>query len=131
MLPDPLTLPARASAQEAAEHLVKPEVRAVLVVDDGDRLVGVVTADALVARVVAAGRAPGATPLSEVAVDAALTVDADMPLDDAYRLMEDVDVERAPVTAAGRLVGVLSRSVVQRRLAEDEPPEREPDPSYS
>ena len=28
----------------------------------------------------------------------------------------------------GRLVGVLSRSVVQRRLAEDEAPEEVPDP---
>ena len=28
----------------------------------------------------------------------------------------------------GRLVGVISRAVVQRRLAEDEPPELDPDP---
>jgi len=27
-----------------------------------------------------------------------------------------------PVVDSGRLVGVLSRSVLQRRLAEDEPP---------
>jgi hypothetical protein len=32
-----------------------------------------------------------------------------------------------PVTENGRLVGVLSRSVVQRRLAEDEPPPLEED----
>jgi CBS domain-containing protein len=32
------------------------------------------------------------------------------------------DVARAPVCEEDRLVGVLSRSVVQRRLAEDEPP---------
>ena len=31
-----------------------------------------------------------------------------------------------PVLEHGRLVGVLSRSVVQRRLAEDEPPEAAP-----
>jgi hypothetical protein len=30
------------------------------------------------------------------------------------------------VTEDGRLVGILSRSVVQRRLAEDEPPVEEP-----
>ena len=30
------------------------------------------------------------------------------------------------VEEGGRLVGVLSRAVVQRRLAEDEPPEGEP-----
>ena len=32
------------------------------------------------------------------------------------------------VDDGGRLVGVLSRAVVQRRLAEDEPPEYDPDP---
>ena len=55
MLPDPATLSADASAREAAEHLVRPDVRVVLVVDGGGALVGVVTPDALVERVVAAG----------------------------------------------------------------------------
>jgi hypothetical protein len=32
------------------------------------------------------------------------------------------------VEEGGRLVGVLSRAVVQRRLAEDEPPEDELEP---
>jgi hypothetical protein len=32
------------------------------------------------------------------------------------------------VEKGGRLVGVLSRAVVQRRLAEDEPAEPDPDP---
>jgi CBS domain-containing protein len=49
-------------------------------------------------------------------------IDADLPLDEGYRLLEEAEAERAPVVEAGRLVGVLSRSVVQRRLAEDEPP---------
>ena len=35
------------------------------------------------------------------------------------------DLERVPVTVDGRLVGVLSRSALQRRLAEDEPPAEE------
>jgi CBS domain-containing protein len=43
-----------------------------------------------------------------------------MPLEDAFRLLEERDLERVPVLEAGRLVGVLSRGVVQRRLAEDE-----------
>jgi CBS domain-containing protein len=122
MLSDPIALPASASAQEAAQHLVRPEVRAVLVVDEAGALVGVVTPGALVERVVAAGLDPRATPLARTAVPPVLTLDADLPLDDGYRLLEEADVERAPVVDEGRLVGVLSRSVVQRRLAEDESP---------
>ena len=128
MLPDPATLSADASAREAAEHLVRPDVRVVLVVDGGGALVGVVTPDALVERVVAAGRDPSQTTLAEVVVEPVLVLDADLSLDDGYRQLEEAEVERAPVLEGGRLVGVLSRSVVQRRLTEDEAPEEVPDP---
>jgi CBS domain-containing protein len=122
MLSDPTALPAAVSAQEAARHLVRPDVRAVLVVDDAGALVGIVTPASLVEHVVAAGRDPATTPAAEVAGAPALTLDAALPLDEGYRLLEEADVERAPVLEQGRLVGVLSRSVVQRRLAEDTPP---------
>jgi CBS domain-containing protein len=127
MLTDPKALPADASAQEAAELLLRPEVRAVLVVDD-DRLVGVVTSDVLVERVVAAGRDPRSTTVGDVAEPVTVTALPDMPVDAAYRLMEDEDVERLPVTEEGRLVGVLSRSALTRRLAEDVPPDPDPEP---
>jgi CBS domain-containing protein len=120
MVSDPRALDATATAQEAAELLVRPEVRTVLVVD-GERLVGCVTEQALVERVVAAGRDPRSTALAEIAEAVTLTVGPDTPLDDAYRLMEAEDIERLPVTDGPRLVGVLSRSALQRRLAEDEP----------
>ena len=92
-------------------------------------LVGVVTPDSLVEHVVAAGLDPRETPVSAAAGEPLLVLDADAPLDDGYRLLEEAEVERAPVVEQGRLVGVLSRSVVQRRLAEDEPPADEGDDS--
>ncbi len=125
MLTDPRVLRASASAQEAGELLVRPEVVSVLVVDEDEHLVGFVTPAALVERVVAAGRDPRTTTLGEIADGVSLAVEPDLPLDEAYRLMEEADVERLPVTEGGRLVGVLSRSGLQRRLAEDEPPEPE------
>jgi len=127
MLSDPAALPADATAQDAGEHLTRPDVRAVLVVDGGGTLVGVVTPDSLVEHVVAAGLDPRETPVSAAAREPLLVLDADAPLDDGYRLLEEAEVERAPVLEQGRLVGVLSRSVVQRRLAADEPPTDEGD----
>jgi CBS domain-containing protein len=122
MVREPLTLDAAASAQEAGRRLVEPDVRAVLVCAEG-RLLGVVTRKTLGREVVAAGRDPAATTLGEIAEPPLHTVDADAGLEDAYRDLEQRDLERVPVTeAGGRLVGVLSRAVVQRRLAEDEPP---------
>ena len=124
MIPEPQTLDARATAQEAGQHLVQPEVRAVFVCDD-QRLVGVVTRKTLVREVVAPGRHPRETPLGEIAEPPHWTIDSELPLDEAFRFMERHDAERVPVTEDDRLVGVLSRSVLRRRLAEDEPPSGE------
>lgn len=120
MVREPASLDAGASAMEAGARLTPPDVRAVLVCDEG-RLVGVVTRKTLVREVVAAGRDPRTTSLREIAEPPICTLDADGSLDEAFQLLEDRDLERVPVVAEGRLVGVLSRSVVQRRLAEDEP----------
>jgi CBS domain-containing protein len=121
MIADPVALDASATAQETGEHLVQPDVRAVYV-SDGERFVGVVTRKTLVEKVVAAGRDPRSTPVGELAEAANWTIDPELPLDEAFRLLEEWDAERVPVVDGGRLVGVLSRSVLQRRLAEDEPP---------
>lgn len=121
MVPEPGTLDASASAQEAGERLSDPAVRAVLVCDHG-KLVGVVTRKTLVEGIVATGRDPSATTLREIAEPPLFTLDAGMGLDDAYRALEEHDLERVPVLEDGRLVGILSRTVLQRRLAEDEPP---------
>ena len=121
MLVSPLALAASATAQEAGEALMRPEVRAVLVCDGG-RLAGVITRKTLVREVVASGRDPRTVTLREIAEAPNATVDSDLPLGEAFALLEQADLERVPVVEDGKLVGVLSRSVVQRRLAEDEPP---------
>jgi CBS domain-containing protein len=122
MVPEPRTLAADATAQEAGELLLRPEVRAVFVCRD-ERLVGVVTRKTLVREVVAAGRDPRATPVAEIVEPPNYTIGSDMDVDDAFRFLEEHDLERVPVVEDSRLVGVLSRAVLQRRLAEDEPPE--------
>ncbi len=121
MLRDPLTLDVGASAQDAARHLADPDVRAVLVCSEG-RLAGVVTRKTLVREVVAQALDPAATTLGRIAEPPLHTLGADTDLEQAFHDLEQRDLERVPVVEDdGRLAGVLSRSVVQRRLAEDEP----------
>ncbi len=121
MVPEPGALDASATAQEAGERLSEPAVRAVLVCDDG-RLVGVITRKTLVREIVANGRDPRTTRVGDIAEPPLYTLDAGLSLDDAFHQLEEHDLERVPVIEGGRLVGVLSRSVLRRRLAEDEPP---------
>jgi CBS domain-containing protein len=121
MVSEPPTCDAGASAQSAGQALARPEVRAVFVVDEG-RLVGVVTRKTLVREVVAPGLDPTATPLREIAEEPIATLRADLELEQAFHYLEEHELERVPVVEEdGRLVGVLSRAVVQRRLAEDRP----------
>jgi CBS domain-containing protein len=121
MVSEPLSLDGSASAQQAGTRLADPGVRAVLVCADGV-LLGVVTRKTLVREIVAAGRDPATTLLGSIAEPPIFTLHADENLDAAFHELEERDLERVPVTENGRLVGILSRAVVQRRLAEDEPP---------
>ncbi len=128
MVPEPTTLAAGASAQEAGRCLADRDVRAIFVTEDGGRLLGVVTRKTLVREVVAAGLDPREVRRSQIAEPPNFTLDAGLGLENAFRFLEERDLERVPVVEDGRLVGVLSRAVVQRRLAEDEPPQSERDP---
>ena len=127
MVREPPTLDASATAQEAGRLLVDPDARAVLVCENG-RLIGVVTRKTLVREVVAAGLDPAATEVGPISEPPVFTLDATMQLDTAFHQLEERDLERVPVVEDGMLVGVLSRAVVQRRLAEDEPPPIDSDP---
>jgi CBS domain-containing protein len=120
MITEPRSLPATASAQEAGAILTPAEVRAVYVVGGDGELLGVVTRKTLVANVVAAGRDPRATTLAEIAEAPYYTLDPELGLEEAFHFIEEADAERVPVVEGGRLIGVVSRAVLKRRLAEDE-----------
>jgi len=120
MVPEPTTVDADASAQEAGRCFADNDVRAIFVTESDGQLLGVVTRKTLVREVVAAGRDPRVVTLREIAEPPHFTLDAGQGLDRAYHFLEEQDLERVPVVEENRLVGVLSRAVVQRRLAEDE-----------
>lgn len=120
MVSDPPVLDGGSTAQQAGEALGRPEVRALFVCEEG-RLIGVVTRKTLVREVVAAGLDPRSTELRGIAEPPHNTIGSDVPLDEAFRFLEEEDLERVPVVEDGRLVGVLSRAVLKRRLAEDDP----------
>jgi CBS domain-containing protein len=130
MVTEPTMLGVDASAQEAGKCLEHEEMRAVFVVEADGSLVGVLTRKTLVREVVAAGRDPRGTRLERIAERPHYTIGPDVPLEEAFHFLEEHDAERVPVVDGdGRLVGVLSRSVLPRRLAEDEePPEETAEP---
>jgi CBS domain-containing protein len=120
LVADPLVLQADAPAPEVAAVLTNPQVLHVLVAD-GDRLVGTVGQERIVAAV-AEGRDLRELTAGDLADPDLPTVDPDTPLDEALVLMAQHGLERVAVVEDGRLLGILPREPVVRRLAEDEPP---------
>jgi CBS domain-containing protein len=120
LVSDPRVLQAGASAREAAELLTHPHVSTVLVAD-GDRLLGCVSDEAIVAAVARGIDLQKAT-AADLADPDVVTVGPDLLLSEALLRMAELDVERLPVTDDGRLLGVVAREPIARRLAEDEPP---------
>ena len=119
LVSDPRVLQAGASVREAAELLTHPNVRSVLVAE-GDRLVGCVTPDRIVAALARGVDLEAATAADACERDVT-TIEPDVALDEALHLMAEQDLERLPVTENGRLLGVLPRETIARRLAEDKP----------
>jgi predicted transcriptional regulator len=118
LVSDPRVLQADASVREAAELLTRPNVRSALVAD-GERLIGCVTPDSLVAAL-ARGVDLATATVADVCDREVTTIEPDVALDEALHLMAEQDLERLPVTENGRLLGVLPREPTARRLAEDE-----------
>jgi CBS domain-containing protein len=120
LVPDPRVIDGGAALKEVAELLSRPNVRSALVVSDG-RLLGCVTATEIVAAV-ARGSIDGLSARDVASSDHA-TIGPDASLDDAIHLMAERELDRLPVVADGRLLGVLPREGLVRRLAEDEAPD--------
>ena len=106
--PQPVTLPASATVEEAARCMRERSSGAVLVTDHGE-LVGIFTGRDAVCRVLAAGRAGNSTLLEEVMTRRPATARPGLSSIEALRLMDDCGVRHLPVVEKGAVIGIVSR----------------------
>jgi Zn-dependent protease/CBS domain-containing protein len=100
-----VTLPARATLDDAVEALLRTSQHEFPVVDDG-RLLGLLTREDMIA---AFQRKGGATPVNEVMHKELPTVRPNDPLDHAFQLMEESACPVLPmVDGQGRLQGLIT-----------------------
>ena len=120
---NPLMLPPATTVADAARHMRKRDVGAVLVADDEARLLGIFTGRDAVARVLAEGRDPVGTTLAEVMTRGPETMAPHHTAIEALRLMQDVRCRHLPIVHQGRIVGIVSRGdfrgLEQDRLDEE------------
>ncbi|MEB2837268.1 MAG: CBS domain-containing protein [Desulfurococcales archaeon] len=117
MTPNPVTMPPTATVEEAVKLMAERDIGSILVVDESGRLAGIFTERDAVKRVLAQGRDPRSTRLSEVMTPNPITIDVDSPVEDAVRLMERKRIRHLPVVdREGRLVGIVSLRDIEAAL---------------
>lgn len=117
MTPNPTRCAATASLPEAARAMRDESIGDVLVCDQDDRLVGIVTDRDLVVRGLASDDA-GALTLGDVCSGDLTTVAPDADPRAVIKLMSERAVRRVPVVDDGRPVGIVSLGDLAARLDE-------------
>ena len=102
-----VTAAPEATVVEAARSMAQNEVGAVLVVEHG-QILGILSERDVCSRVVAEGRDPSTTKVSEVATQKVVTVDIDVHVRECAKLLRDEGIRHLPVTRDGKAAGILS-----------------------
>jgi CBS domain-containing protein/mannitol/fructose-specific phosphotransferase system IIA component (Ntr-type) len=124
----PLTVGPDTALREAALRMVRSGVKGLPVVDDGERVIGMLTEHELMRHLVSnyllggppgTGGAPAGAAqrrVRDVMTRQVLCVSPEQPLAEAASIMINKDVDRVPVVREGRLVGYLTRGDIVRKL---------------
>jgi signal-transduction protein with cAMP-binding, CBS, and nucleotidyltransferase domain len=122
MLPSPKMVDGLATVQEAIEQMRREGVGS-LVIDhrhEGDEY-GLITVVDIAEKVIGRNRSPARTNVYEIMSKPVLTLDAEMEIKYAVRLLCRFGLSRALVTEAGNLAGIVTlRDMVLRSMPEDE-----------
>jgi CBS domain-containing protein len=103
---------------EAARYMMEYNIGAVPVLRDGD-LAGILSERDIMNRVVAVGRTPGTTAVSEVMTPNPRAVAADETIDECLFIMREFGFRHLPVVDGKELKGVVSlRDVLMHQSAE-------------
>mgnify|MGYP003576136867 CR=1 FL=1 len=121
MTKNPKTCAPTDNVQQAAQAMKSEDVGPIPIVGDNGKLEGIITDRDIVLKVVAEGRDPKTTKLTEVMTTDLVTCPPDGDIEETLDLMEDNQVRRIPVVdASGRLVGIISQADIATRLDDSE-----------
>ena len=120
MTPAPQCCQSDHTAADAAEIMRRSDVGLVPIVTDETpvRLIGVVTDRDLALKVVAEGRDPRSTALSDVMTPDPVACSPEATIESVMDLMATHQIRRVPIVdAAGTLVGIVAQADIATRLA--------------
>ena len=103
-----LTAPLTTTVAEAARLMKERHVSAMMVVGDEEELAGIFTERDALFRVIAEGRSPKSTRISEVMTANPQTISPDRPFAQALVMMHEGGFRHVPVVKNGHPVGMVS-----------------------
>ena len=107
------------SILDAAKALADRDVGAMPICGDDERLKGMLTDRDIVVKVLAQGKDPSSTKVSELAEGKPVTIGADDSIEEALRTMSEHKVRRLPVIDGHELVGIISQADIARNLDDE------------
>jgi CBS domain-containing protein len=108
------------TVEAAAKKMASTDVGALPICNDDRRLQGMITDRDIAVKVVAKGKDPKATKVSELGDQPeVVTIGADDSIDEALRTMKDKKVRRLPVIDGREVVGIITQGDVAVNLPED------------
>jgi CBS domain-containing protein len=113
MVRDVLTVQPSDTIGEAAEKMQAANVGAVVVMDDGVRIVGIVTERDLMRAVASRARAAEARVRQWMTADP-LTIEPETTIEEAAKIMFDHNFRHLPVVKDGRALGIVSLRLLAR-----------------
>ena len=108
------------TVSDAAKKLAQLDVGSMPICGEDDRLKGMITDRDIVIGVLAEGKDPGSTKVSELANGKPVTIGADDSVGEALRTMKEHQVRRLPVIDGHDLVGVVSVADLARNVEDEE-----------
>ncbi|KCZ73241.1 putative signal-transduction protein [Candidatus Methanoperedens nitroreducens] len=117
MTKNPITVDPEASAMDVARKMQEEKVGTVLVADR-DHLEGIVIDRQIATKVVAAGKDPARTKVSEFMTRDPVTASPDMQLEDVSRMIGENKCRRIPIVESGRLMGIVSSADIAAHARE-------------
>ena len=113
MQPHVITSHELASLREIATHMVIGRISGFPIVDDSGTVVGIVT-ELDIIRGLRKGLSLDTACAADVMTRELIWVDAETPVSDVMRVLEDQRIIRVPVLSGGVLVGIVSRGDILR-----------------
>ena len=104
---------------DAAKRLADRDVGAMPICGEDERLKGMLTDRDIVVKVLAQGKDPSSTKVSEIAEGKPVTIGADDSIEDALRTMSEHKVRRLPVIDGHELIGIISQADIARNLDDE------------